>query len=569
MLGAVLRFWSFGQLGLTHFDEGVYAMSGLWEQMPGGLGAIDPMVIPYAPAGFPFLIGLSYAVFGVADSSAIFVAIACGIATIPAVAWIARRTFGPGAGAAAATCAAFSLVHVAFSRHALTDAPFLLAWVIAIGAGGWFLERPTLRRALLLGLAVAGVQYFKYNGWLTGIIVAATAVLGAIRSPEERRASRLLSTFGWGLVAAVGAAACYWPWLQFVESHGGYGALMRHHRSYLGAEGTWIPYWSQQLAQNVALSWNAAWRAGFGILALLAAWTATSPSPNLVPDRRVAPMLFLVLLASAAAPAALANLPWWIGLACCHWLLIDSRPAPRMVGVWWLLLSALTPLYHPYARLWLPLHGAGWILVGGLTARAVAWFTSQSQLAPKDLLVACRKDKRLIPGASVAVVCLGAGLFQEARAGALPLPGSWFFEPTTGLRHAVSNLAKTLPKPPARPVRVLARRPVAFYLLVYAGRPFVLEPGLEQLREAHESDRAVVDEAVLAAGADPMATLNGQDPTGAAWRVRDESSLVLDPVTLLDTEPGAVDPRHRDRIVHFWDLIWSSDPRLPAVRGNR
>src|SRR5690242_17123770 len=82
VLGAGLRFWSFGQLGLTHFDEGVYATAGLWEQLPRGLAAIDPAVIPYAPPGLPVLIGLSYAVFGVADSSAIFVSLACGTLAI-------------------------------------------------------------------------------------------------------------------------------------------------------------------------------------------------------------------------------------------------------------------------------------------------------------------------------------------------------------------------------------------------------------------------------------------------------------------------------------------------------
>ena len=36
-----------------------------------------------------------------------------------------------------------------------------------------------------------------------------------------------------------------------------------------------------------------------------------------------------------------------------------------MLGTAWLVLSVLTPLYHPYARLWLTLHAAGWLLIAG------------------------------------------------------------------------------------------------------------------------------------------------------------------------------------------------------------
>ena len=129
---------------LTHFDEGIYAFSGLWIVSKGGVLDLDPAVIAYAPPGFPILVGLSYGVFGVSDYAAIVVATLAGTATIPVVGWLGRRTFGPGAGAAAATFAALAMAHVAFSRKALTDAPFLLAWLVAIGMGGRFLERPGL-----------------------------------------------------------------------------------------------------------------------------------------------------------------------------------------------------------------------------------------------------------------------------------------------------------------------------------------------------------------------------------------------------------------------------------------
>ncbi len=171
LVGAVLRFWNFGRLSLTHFDEGIYAFSGLWVLSKHGLLDLDPSIVAYAPPGFPLLVGISYGLFGVSDYAAIVVAIIAGIATIPVAGWLGRRTFGPGAGAATATFAALAMAHVAFSRKALTDAPFLLAWLLAIGVGGRFLERPGFVRAIVLGVAVGVAQNFKYNGWLAGVIV--------------------------------------------------------------------------------------------------------------------------------------------------------------------------------------------------------------------------------------------------------------------------------------------------------------------------------------------------------------------------------------------------------------
>ena len=136
-----------------------------------GLAGIDPGVIPYAPPGLPLLIGLSYLFLGVADYSALLVSQVAGILTIPLVGWLGRRTFGPGAGAAAAALAAVSGPHVAFSRMVLTDVPLLAAWLLAIGLGSRFLERPTIGRAAVLGLAVGLAQNLKYNGWLAGVAV--------------------------------------------------------------------------------------------------------------------------------------------------------------------------------------------------------------------------------------------------------------------------------------------------------------------------------------------------------------------------------------------------------------
>src|SRR5262245_10202511 len=73
VLGAIPRFLTFGREGLTHFDEGVYSLAGLWSVRPMGLAGLDPDVIAYAPPGLPLLIGFAYRAVGVSDASALFV----------------------------------------------------------------------------------------------------------------------------------------------------------------------------------------------------------------------------------------------------------------------------------------------------------------------------------------------------------------------------------------------------------------------------------------------------------------------------------------------------------------
>ena len=187
MVGGVIRLWSLGRVGLIHFDEGIYALAGLWVFSPRGLLDLDPNLIAYAPPGFSILVGLSYLFFGVGDVAAVLVSIVSGTLTIPAVGWVARRTFGSGAGAAAAALTAFSGAHIAFSRMALVDASFLLFWVVAIGQGQRFLERPKPARAIALGLAVGIAQLFKYSGWVSGGIVAISAGSCLLFHPAARK----------------------------------------------------------------------------------------------------------------------------------------------------------------------------------------------------------------------------------------------------------------------------------------------------------------------------------------------------------------------------------------------
>src|SRR5208283_531684 len=114
----------------------------------------------------------------------------------------------------------------AFSRVALTDASFLLFWILGLVCGQCFLERPRISSAIALGLSVGLAQWFKYNGWLLGMFVMLAAFLGILVDSKERQRPRIRALWGFGLLAALVAGATYWPWFSFVESHGGYAGLL-------------------------------------------------------------------------------------------------------------------------------------------------------------------------------------------------------------------------------------------------------------------------------------------------------------------------------------------------------
>jgi 4-amino-4-deoxy-L-arabinose transferase-like glycosyltransferase len=211
LAGGLVRAWGFPRLGLGHFDEGIYALSGLWILQPSGPASIDPSLIPYAPPGFSLLVGLAYFVLGISDLAATSVSLIMGTLTIPAAAWLARRAFGPGAGVAAAALAAFFGPHVAFSRIALTDAPFLLAWLVALALGSRFLERPGVGRGIVLGISVGLAQNLKYHGWLAGVIVVVTGLTQLVGRPRIDVGKRL----GLMTLPAICGALVYWRIRKF------------------------------------------------------------------------------------------------------------------------------------------------------------------------------------------------------------------------------------------------------------------------------------------------------------------------------------------------------------------
>jgi 4-amino-4-deoxy-L-arabinose transferase-like glycosyltransferase len=536
LVGAVLRLWNLPRLGLEHFDEGIYALSGLWIVKGQGLSGLDPVVISYAPPGFPVLVGLSYLLTfpwpGVTDLSAIVPALACGIVTVPIAAWVTSRTFGDSAGVAAAALAALSGPHVAFSRMALTDAPFLLAWLVTIGLCGRFLERPGIARAIALGLGVGLAQNLKYNGWLLGAITAGSVLATFVDRPGD-----LLRAFLYGLIAALVALLVYMPWILFVERHGGYAALMAHHRSYLRGPGAWLPQWSQQMSQSVALAGRIAGRltwAGIAwVLACAGAALAAPARPRSEPvTERLRRMQFrLTLLAGLGVMGLMPDLSWALGLLALPFLFRDERPAARLVAVWWLVMSLLTPFYHPYARLWLPLTAAGWVIVAGGISRASAEDWLMPLATPRSLGNGFPRVPNLVLATTMA---LALCVVQHVRVQPRPLPR--LLGPSDSLRQIAAEFQQALG--PGRPVAFLGRPSLDFYLRATGRTPLdlVLYPDWPALRRTTHS-RAIVDEVVVSPLEDPRVDVRKW--LAEHLQVTRSSDDVLNGPTLLDIDPVA------------------------------
>lgn len=547
IVGAVVRLQGFSRLGIDHFDEGIYALSSLSMLDPRGIAAIDPGVIPYAPPVYPVLVAVAYLCFGVSDSSALLVSIASATATIPVAGWLGRRTFGLGAGAAAAWLAAFSAPHVAFSRTALTDPTALLTFLIALGLGARFLERPGLVRALAFGAAVGLAQNAKYNGLLSGLIVALAWLAGLWRR-ENRGQGPLLRVVGWGLVAAFLALAAYWPWYRFVEAHGGYASLVAHHRSYVDGPTQWARNALLQRAELLALSGR--WLGGATWLPWALGFAAVSgfvirrfprsqgPHPPWPAWRQVLIVVAVWLFACFAHDAS-----WALGIGLMPMLMISERPAQRVLGVALLVFAVLVPLYHPYARLSLPFTALCWLATAGLIAdvlRGDAPHTDHPASPGNDPLPWTRVAAAF--GAAVAIASFAAIAQWPA-----PVVRENVLQPRDGLRQAAWRIEARLQSgvQGARAIRVYARPPLLWYL-ARAGVPLQREATLDSLaRQSRVGELAIVDE-LQAIQNDPR--LDVRESVGAAWTVDEGFEAPASLVTRLDLDPANALRSRDDRV---------------------
>ena len=340
---------------------------------------------------------------------------------------------------------------------------------------------------LLLGLAVGVAQLFKYNGWLAGAIVVLAAVVWLARHPREWRSRRTAATWGWGLVAALVAAAVYWPWFAFVESHGGYGALLAHQRGYLGGFASWPGHLMAQLAQSRALSGGPVWLVASGLAAAFA-MTVISELPATASGRS-SPRILLPML-SLSALCLLPNLAWWVPLA---WLPVlrasesNGRPGSRDLPLRGLAdaLGADAVLPSLCAAL---AAGRGLRLV---VHRRSVLPASARDSTPRPEAPMATRGRRSVPLDAGGILLAASAIAVEAsvisrhseRADcrACSRRATRCERPAPRSRHDLPKDVKYL--------RVLARPPVTFYLGQSAGVSLDRQPSLSSLFEAGRSRR--------------------------------------------------------------------------------
>jgi hypothetical protein len=467
---------------------------------------------------------------------------------------------------------------------ALTDASFLLVLLLAIGQGQRFLERPRPVRALVFGLCVGAAQLFKYNGWIAGVVVALAATLGQFARPKRprtilggghpegraaadwrdpsgaclsagwdppqadrgatlrvpasrnhdtpfsRRSARLVfAPWGWGLVAILAAAAVYWPWFQFVEAHGGYHALLAHQRGYMNGISKWLDHWLLQLAQARVLSAGLRWRTLIGIAAALAFLAVTRDARNPRTNFRVRIIEAFGLASLSVTP----NVEWWMPLGWIAVTLVllarSTSSAMLVLAVAWLVFAIMTPFYHPYARLWLPLHALGWIVMGGVFVAAQTW------LEVVEVASAQQRKPPLNPRLGFIAFCalaLAVTLVTWVRSKTERTPS--LLEPTDSLRAACRDVARDL-SPDVRQLRLFCRPAVTYYAFFGDRVRLQIEPSLDRLLEpARPGTWCLLDTALTRAEQMPVQGLSG---LSRHWVPARDFPTSLSLPTLLDVDP--------------------------------
>ncbi len=340
----------------------------------------------------------------------------------------------------------------------------------------------------------------------------------------------MLAIWGWGLLAALVAAIVYWPWYRFVDSHGGYASLLAHHRGYVDGISSWLGHLHIQLSQARALAAGVAWDLLAGLVAAVGAWGATRDRFQELGRlrRTLLPVGFLVVIgATELLGLALVILLVWTTA------LDSKRLTTSMVHLLagWLVLFLMTPLYHPYARLWLPVEAFGWLFMGGGFAVILRRFNAVEPGTGRGGILPTPRD----PIVALGVICLFVFFFGIGRDIMSPAHTvSTMLGPSDSLRQACRILSRDLPED-ARALRLYVRPPVTFYL---AGRiPVYPQPDLEHLlATGNPRSWALLDMAMIRqqrGGRERLAGLIDR------WTVVREVATTLNLPTLLDIEPSA------------------------------
>ncbi|MGB8475573.1 MAG: glycosyltransferase family 39 protein [Candidatus Acidiferrum sp.] len=452
-----LRAWGFSQIGITHFDEGVYTLSGFWpfHQVQGS--ALYPWQKLFSPPGYFGLIGIVNWIVGKpVDGNAIAINLALGSATVLLVFRAGNRFFGAPAGVSAATLVALSEFHIALSRTALTDTGFSFFFLAALALTAISFEKESPLWAIAAGLAIGAAWNFKYHGWLLVAFAFVVMCMEAARKPASLGRARILFRC-WTVIVAV-SAACFFPWMLYVQYRlGGYAAIEDFHLRF--ANFLWIHNF-RELAemQRYFDGWIS--RISPAVAFLCGAVYSHRRMSSAMFRWTVAIEFFGLLLAGAV----------FTGFGAC--LLLAGLAVPtawrtksvfaRLLLCALLVLFVLTPCYTPYARLMLPwslmvmlFAGFGIQQLLGEGRRSLAWEKlATGKPWKRAALTAC-----LVGAAAVAL-----WIFQR------PAPRTWMA--TTSARDDAAEMVRRMPANST--VFVVAEPEAAFYFKQAGLRTFCI-----------------------------------------------------------------------------------------------
>jgi 4-amino-4-deoxy-L-arabinose transferase-like glycosyltransferase len=441
-----MRARGFSSIGLTHFDEGVYAFSGFWPFHQTYGAALYPWQKFFAPPGYFGLIGIVNWLAGkVQDHNAIGINLAFGSLTVLVVFWSGRRFFGECAGVSAAALVAFSEFHIAFSRTALTDTGFSFFFFAALALTAICVEKESLSWAVLAGLAAGAAWNYKYHGWLAVAFAFLIMCMEGTRKPASLRRARML--FRCWTVILVVSTACILPWMLYVQYRlNGYAAIEEFHAGFANFR------WMHNLRTLAQMQWYFdGWMSRSSPAIAFA--LGTLYTRRRVPFEKfgwyAASLFFGLLLAGAACT----------GLGACILLAALAIPAAwrvksvfaRLLLCALLALFVLTPCYTPYARLMLPWSLMVMVLAGyGLQTLLEVGRCSDRW---ERFLTRARRKPRVLTACLGVVATVALCVFQR------PAPRTWMA--TTSARDDTAQMVRLIPA--GSTVFVVGEPEIAFY----------------------------------------------------------------------------------------------------------
>ncbi len=377
LLAAGLRMWDWSKIGLSHFDEGIYAISG---ELYWAAGRFEPFQAFYSPPIYPWLISVVNMLAGGGfDRAGVLISIIAGT-LLPIAGWLLageiRLAFLSPASTEELSAGehgqrspllsedqiarlgsglllALSGPVIVFSRAGLTDSTFTLGVLFTLAMVGRSIRLGTWASLFWAICAGCFTWNVKYNGSMAILasfaFVLSKALFQTAESPSKGQMLAGLALFRRWLIFAIMCFLSTLPWLYFVHQQHGYHNLIAHQAGYV--RGVWaIPNNLMVASQQAsALELLSFWIV-FEVLALASLLIG---GPRWLKVLGLAISVGLAFLGWMVAP--LIGLSRLIGPAFDRFRGDGEPPLGRSAGLIWLVLVfALPAIYTPYQRLWLP-----------------------------------------------------------------------------------------------------------------------------------------------------------------------------------------------------------------------